>query len=176
MPWLQLFVLLLLILINGFLVMAELAIVSSRPARLQKMVGDGSRGAASALALNGDTARFLPSVQIGITVVAIVSGAYGELTLSPKLADVLAGIALVGGHANTAASVIVVAGIAYVSLVIGELVPKHFALSNRERIACLVAPAMDILATITRPVAVLCTCLRQACSALQVRRLPKSRR
>jgi len=154
MPWLQLLVLLLLIALNGFLVMAELAIVSPRPARLQMMAADGSRGAASALALNGNTARFLPSVQIGITVVAILSGAYGEVTLSPHLADLLAGIPFIGRHANTAASAIVVAGIAYVTLVIGELVPKQFALSNRERIACLVAPAMDLLATITRPVAV----------------------
>ncbi len=155
MPWPQLFLLLSLILINGFLVMAELAIVSSRPARLQNMAAGGSRGAASALALNGDTARFLPSVQIGITVVAILSGAYGELTLSPKLADLLAGIPFLGSHAKTAASALVVAAIAYVTLVIGELVPKQFALSNRERIACLVAPAMDLLARVTRPVAVL---------------------
>ncbi len=144
-----------MIALNGFLVMAELAIVSSRPARLQKMAADGRRGASAALALNGDTARFLPSVQIGITVVAILSGAYGELTLSPGLADVLAGAPVIGSHAKTAASALVVAGIAYVSLVIGELVPKHFALSNREHIACLVAPAMDVLAAITTPIAVL---------------------
>ncbi len=155
MPWLQLLVLLLLIMLNGFLVMAELAIVSSRPARLQNMIADGTRGAQSALALNGDTARFLPSVQIGITVVAILSGAYGELNLSPQLSALLAGVPLIGAHAKTAASGLVVAGIAYVTLVIGELVPKQFALSNRERIACLVGPAMDLLATITRPVAVL---------------------
>ncbi len=155
MPWLQFLILFLLIALNGFLVMAELAIVSSRPARLQKMAADGQRGAQAALALNEDTARFLPAVQIGITVVAILSGAYGELTLSPGLAILLKGVPWIGSHASTAASAIVVAGIAYVSLVIGELVPKHFALSNRERIACLVAPAMDLLATVTTPIAVL---------------------
>ncbi|MGO8954461.1 MAG: hemolysin family protein [Rhodomicrobium sp.] len=155
MPWLQLLVLLLLIAVNGFLVMSELAIVSSRPARLQKMAADGHRGALAALALNGDTARFLPSVQIGITVVAILSGAYGELTLSPQLADALSGAPLIGTHSKTAASGLVVAAIAYVSLVIGELVPKHFALSNRERIACYVAPAMVVLAWLTTPIALL---------------------
>ena len=155
MPWIQLLTLLLLITLNGFLVMAELAIVSSRPARLQKMAADGSRGAASALALNSDSARFLPSVQIGITVVAILSGAYGELSLSPQLAELLKDAPLIGGHERTVASTIIVAGIAYVSLVIGELVPKHFALSNRERIACQVAPAMDLMAWITKPIAVL---------------------
>ncbi len=152
MPWLQLFVLLLLIALNGLLVMAELAIVSARPARLQRLASEGVRGAQAALALNGDTARFLPSVQIGITVVAILSGAYGELTLSPELARQLMNVPVIGGHAQTAASTLVVAGIAYVSLVIGELVPKHFALSNRERIACLVAPTMTLLARIATPV------------------------
>src|SRR6516165_8249840 len=155
MPWLQLLVLLCLIALNGFLVMAELAIVSSRPARLQKMAADGRRGAMAALALNTDTARFLPSVQIGITVVAILSGAYGEQNLSPQLASLLAGAPLAGTYAQTAASAIVVAGIAYVSLVIGELVPKHVALANRERIACIVAPAMNALAIAASPVALL---------------------
>ena len=124
MPWLQLLTLLLLIALNGFLVMSELAIVSSRPARLQMMAAGGSRGAEAALRLNGDSARFLPSVQIGITVVAILSGAYGEVTLSPQLAELLGGVPVIGAHAKTAASAIVVAGIAYVSLVIGELVPE----------------------------------------------------
>ena len=154
MPWPQLFVLLLLIALNGFLVMAELAIVSARPARLQKFLSDGRRGAEAAIALNADSARFLPTVQIGITVVAILSGAYGELTLSPALAHELAGSPLFGRYAETAASVVVVCSIAYVSLVIGELVPKRFALANRERIACSVAPAMTWLATIATPVSV----------------------
>jgi putative hemolysin len=153
MPWLQLLVLLLLISINGFLVMAELAIVSSRPARLQRYAAEGRRGAKAALALNTDAARFLPSVQIGITVVAILSGAYGELTLSPKLAGLLEGF--MGKHAQAVASGLVVAGIAYFSLVIGELVPKNVALSKRERIACLVAPAMDMLVRLTTPISIL---------------------
>lgn len=155
MPWPQLLVLLLLIALNGFLVMAELAIVSSRPARLQKFVKEGRRGAVAALSLNADSARFLPSAQIGITVVAILSGAYGESTLSPALAQALEGSALLGGYVQTVASAIVVCGIAYVSLVIGELVPKRFALANREGIACSVAPAMSVLATVAAPVSAL---------------------
>ncbi len=155
MPWPQLFVLVLLISLNGFLVMAELAIVSSRPARLQKFLNDGRRGAKSAIALNADSARFLPTVQIGITVVAILSGAYGELTLSPSLAEALSGSPAFGRHAETVASAIVVCSIAYVSLVIGELAPKRFALSNRERIACAVAPAMSVLAALATPVSIL---------------------
>ena len=155
MPWPQLFVLILLIAVNGFLVMAELAIVSSRPARLQKLVNDGRPGAMTALSLNADAARFLPSVQIGITVVAILSGAYGERTLSPALAEVLAGPSLLGRYAETVASAIVVCSIAYVSLVIGELVPKRLALANRERIACSVAPAMSVLTTVATPISLL---------------------
>jgi putative hemolysin len=119
------------------------------------MAADGLRGAKAALALNSDTARFLPSVQIGITVVAILSGAYGELNLSPQLARLLTGAPLIGAHAQTAASAFVVAGIAYISLVIGELAPKQVALSNRERIACIVAPAMNALATAATPIALL---------------------
>jgi magnesium and cobalt exporter, CNNM family len=155
MPWPQLFVLLLLIALNGFLVMAELAIVSSRPARLQMLVNSGHRGALAALSLNADSARFLPSAQIGITVVAILSGAYGEHALSPALAEVFAGSSLLGRYAETIASAIVVSCIAYVSLVIGELVPKRVALANRERIACFVAPAMNLLAIVATPISAL---------------------
>jgi putative hemolysin len=155
MPWPQLFVLLFLIALNGFLVMAELAIVSSRPARLQMLVNNGHRGALAALSLNADSARFLPSVQIGITVIAILSGAYGEHALSPALAEVFSGLPWLGRHAETVASTIVVSGISYVSLVIGELVPKRLALANRERIACFVAPAMNVLAIVATPISAL---------------------
>ena len=108
-------------------------------------------------ALNEDSARFLPSVQIGITVVAILSGAYGEHALSPALAEVLAGPSWLGRYAETVASTIVVCSIAYVSLVIGELVPKRIALANRERIACSVAPAMTVLAYVATPISVALT-------------------
>ncbi len=153
MPWPQILVLVLLIALNGFLVMAELAIVSSRASRLQKLAADGVRGATAASALNADPNMFLSSVQIGITIVAILSGAYGERTLSPPLAELLYGIKLIGPYADTIASAIVVISIAYVSLVIGELAPKQLALANRERIACFVAPAMRLLTIVARPIA-----------------------
>src|SRR5262249_45734435 len=81
--------------------------------------------------------------------------AYGELNLSPQLAHLLADAPLIGAYAKTAASAFVIAGIAYISLVIGELVPKQVALSNRERIACTVAPAMSALAMAAAPIALL---------------------
>jgi putative hemolysin len=138
--------------INGFLVMAEFAIVSCRPARLHKLVDDGKSGAKTALALYSDSTRFLSSVQVGITIVAILSGAYGESVFSPPLAEALSEVPLLGDHASTAASAIVVASIVYVSLVFGELVPKRLALENRENVACLVAPAMNALTYITSPI------------------------
>ncbi len=146
------FVLALLIALNGFLVMAEFAIVSCRPARLHKLVDDGKGGARTALALYSDSTRFLSSVQVGITIVAILSGAYGESVFSPQLAQVLLEVPLLKEHAATAASAIVVASIVYVSLVFGELVPKRLALENREGVACLVAPTMKALMYITSPI------------------------
>jgi putative hemolysin len=148
-------VLALLIALNGFLVMAEFAIVSSRPARLHKLVDDGKGGARTALALYSDSTRFLSSVQVGITIVAILSGAYGESVFSPPLAEALSGAPLLKEHASTVASAIVVASIVYVSLVFGELVPKRLALENREAAACLVAPTMSALMYITSPIDVL---------------------
>ncbi len=88
-------------------------------------------------------------------MVAIISGAYGEHTLSPALAEALAGLSWLNAYAETVASAIVVSSIAYFSLVIGELVPKRIALANRERIACSVAPAMTVLATVATPISVL---------------------
>jgi putative hemolysin len=145
-------VLALLIALNGFLVMAEFAIVSSRPARLHKLMDDGKDGARTALALHSESTRFLSSVQVGITIVAILSGAYGESVFSPPLAEALLAVPLLKGHAPAVASAIVVASIVYVSLVFGELVPKRLALENREGLACLVAPAMKALMYITSPI------------------------
>jgi putative hemolysin len=163
MPWPHLLVLTLLIALNGFLVLAELAIVSSRPARLNALLAEGRRGAAAAIALNADTARFLPPVQIGITVISILLGVYSERALSPALSVELKGVALIGAHAETAASAIIVCGISYLSLVIGELAPKRIALENRERIACSVAPVMAALALVASPLAAL---LRWSTSAV----------
>jgi putative hemolysin len=152
MPWPELLVLVSLILLNAFLVAAELAIVSSRPARLHKFVSDGKRGAVAAASLNADPGRFLPAVQIGITFVAIVSGAYGEQALAPSFTAALEDWGWFGAWASWVASIVVVVTISYFSLVIGELVPKRLALANREVIACLVAPTLNVWATISTPI------------------------
>jgi putative hemolysin len=132
--------------------MSELAMFSSRRARLQQYARDGRRGAAAALKLLDDPTGFLSTVQVGITVIAIVSGAYGEARLADPLSDVLADVPPIGEHAKTVSSVTIITSIAFVSLMIGELIPKRLALRNPERLACIVAGPMRLLSRIAYPV------------------------
>jgi putative hemolysin len=132
--------------LNGLLAMAELAIVSSRPTRLRAMVKEGVKGSHRALALVSDPGRFLSTVQIGITLVGVLSGAFSGATLGLRLADWLSGFSISRGAADAIGVGTVVAAITYASLIIGELVPKQVALRNPERIAVRVAPAMTLLA------------------------------
>ena len=151
MPLIEAFVVLLLILLNGVLAMSELAIVSSRRARLEAMASAGSGGARVALGLIDDPGRFLSTVQIGITLVGIFAGAFGGATLAAPLAAVLNRIAFIAPNGEAVAIVVVVVVITYLSLIVGELVPKRIALSNPERTAALVAPAMRLLSRIAAP-------------------------
>jgi len=144
--------LLLLILLNGVLAMSEIAVVSSRRARLQKLADDGSPGARSALALHTDPSRFLSTVQVGITSVGILSGAIGEASLADPLAARLAEFALLQPYANGIALTIVVAVLTYFSVVIGELVPKRLGLLAPESVASLIAGPMNVLARAAKPV------------------------
>lgn len=152
MPYLELILVAVLIVINGILAMSELAVVSSRPARLRGLVEREVRGARQALALSSDPGRFLSTVQIGITLVGILSGAFSGATLGERLTewfvtqDVPAAWAYVLGVGS------VVTVITYLSLIIGELVPKQIALKNPERVACRIAPAMTLLAQLSYPV------------------------
>ena len=141
-----------LIVLNGLLAMSELAIVSARPARLKAMQERGVRGAAKALTLSENPGRFLSTVQIGITLVGILSGAISGATLGGRLAGVLLALGLGEGTANALGVGIVVAAITYASLIVGELVPKQIALRNPEGIAVRAAPAMSLLARVAAPV------------------------
>lgn len=147
---LELLIIACLVLLNGFFAMSELAIVSSRRPRLQQMAQQGSRGAARALTLVDDPGNFLSSVQVGITAIGILAGAFGGATLADQLDDHL--LPLVGTAAPALAIAIVVVCVTYVSLIIGELVPKRIALNNAERIAAVVARPMQVLAAFTLPV------------------------
>lgn len=140
-----------LIAINGSLAMSELAIVSARRSRLTAMAARGRRGADAALALADDPGRFLSSVQIGITLVGVLAGAFSGATLGERLADWLALKGVPVDFAEPVAVVFVVGIITYLSVVAGELVPKRLALRNPEPVACAVAPAMRMLARIGAP-------------------------
>ena len=149
---LEIFIIFVLLLFNGIFAMAEIAVVSSRKARLQKLADDGSDKAKAALALAQEPARFLSTVQIGITLVGVLAGAFGGATLSEKLAVVLEGVPAIAAYAPAISIFVVVGLIAYFSLIIGELVPKRVALSNPEGRAMLIAKPMTGLSRLAGPV------------------------
>jgi len=140
-----------LIILNGLLALSELAIVSSRPARLRAMIERNVIGSRRALALASNPGKFLSTVQIGITLVGVLSGAFSGATLGLRLADWLIGLGISERVAEPLAVAVVVALITYASLIIGELVPKQIALRNPEAVAVRVAPAMTLLAKVASP-------------------------
>ncbi|HOI57400.1 MULTISPECIES: hemolysin family protein [unclassified Methanoculleus] len=144
-------IIVLLILANGFFSMTEFALISAKKSRLQKKAEDGDAGAATALNLAEDPTQFLSTVQVGITVIGILSGAFGGATLAGPLAEVFTGIPLVAPYSGPLAVVIVVAVITYLTLVIGELVPKRVAMNNAERIASLVSRPIRLLSLAAAP-------------------------
>ena len=150
--FLEISIVVLLTLVNGFLAMSELAIVSSRPTRLRTMVEQRRRGAQTALDLQEHPGRFLSAVQIGITLVGVLSGAFSGATLGARLSDTLLSMGFSESSADTIGVGTVVAAITYMSLIVGELVPKQIALKDPEGVAVRVAPVMRILAWVTRPI------------------------
>ena len=147
----DLFLLVVLILLNGLLAMSEIAVVSARKARLQKLADDGSPGARSALELSHEPSGFLSTVQVGITTVGILSGAIGESAIADPLTQWLVGFPWLESYARGLALTIVVIGLTYFSVVVGELVPKRLGLLAPEAIASLVASPMNRLARMTKP-------------------------
>ena len=147
----DIFLLLLLILLNGVLAMSEIAVVSSRKSRLQKLADDGSPGAKSALELSNEPSGFLSTVQVGITTVGILSGAIGENALADPLTNWLSGYSLLEPYARGFSLTLVVIGLTYFSVVVGELVPKRLGLLAPETFAALIATPMNVLARVTRP-------------------------
>ncbi|WP_306050288.1 hemolysin family protein [Oceaniradius stylonematis] len=140
-----------LILLNGLFALAELAVVSSRRARLQALADRNRRGAQSALALHADPGRFLSSVQIGITLVGIVNGAFSGEAFGDAAADALVALGLNAATAATLGYTAIILAVTYLSVIVGELVPKSLALRNPEGIACAVAPAMTLFARLAAP-------------------------
>lgn len=147
----EILILILLILTNGLFSLAEMAVVSARKVKLQQSAEAGNKGARTALALAVEPTRFLSTVQIGITLIGILSGALGGATIAETLATYFAQYPVLQPYSEEIGVGIVVTAITFFSLVIGELVPKRLALNNAERIATLVAPLMQFVATVTKP-------------------------
>ena len=149
--FLEISILLLLILANGVLAMAEIAVVSARKVRLKRRADKGDRKAKTALELAEEPNQFLATIQIGITLVGTLAGAFGGTTVARKLASLLVNVPYIGPYAQTISVSLVVLIITYLSLVIGELAPKRLALNNAEKVAASLAPIMQTLSKITAP-------------------------
>jgi putative hemolysin len=144
--------LLLLILVNGIFAMSETAVVSSRKARLQQWVDEGKSGAGVALELAMEPGHFLAAIQVGITLVGILCGAFGGATVAASLAGRVARVPVLAPYAATIALAVVVSAITILSVILGELVPKRIALRNPEGIAVTVARPMRLLSNVAYPV------------------------
>ena len=136
---------------NGVFAMTEIAIVSSRRGKLQAMADAGNKGAKRALELAETPNRFLSTVQIGITLVGILASVFGGAKLAARLAGVLEAVPWMGKFSNDIAFVIVIGGLTYFSLVVGELVPKRLAMQHPEFIASAMAKPMDWISKIASP-------------------------
>lgn len=151
-PWIDVAIILALVALNGVFAMSELAIVSARKARLEGMARSGKRGAQTAIDLAADPGKFLSTVQIGITLIGIINGAYSGASLGTPAGARIAALGVDPELAQTIGFAIVIAFTTYVSLIFGELVPKQFALRSPEPFAVLIAPMMKLLARITAPI------------------------
>jgi putative hemolysin len=150
---LHLSIILLLIIVNGFFAMAEIALVAARNARLRPLAEAANPGAQAALELKADPSRLLSTVQIGVTVIAILSGTFGQATLGDTLQGQLESYqGFVARYAHVISMAVVVIGISYFSLILGELVPKRFALVHPERIAAALGRIMRAIARVGAPI------------------------
>ena len=145
-------IILLMVVASGVFVMAEMALVSSRKPRLQQWANEGSTGAQTALELSANPDRFLSTTQIGITLIGILTGAYGERTLASRFAVRLELVPPLAPYSETLAFVGVVVVITYLTLILGELVPKRLALHNPERIASGMAKPMNFMSRLGAPI------------------------
>lgn len=140
-----------LVLLNGLFAMSEIALVTARKVRLQKMIDEGDSGAAAALELGEDPTRFMSTIQIGITSIGVLNGIVGEAALAAPLAVFLTGLGLPEHYSQFGATALVVVTITYFSIVVGELVPKRIGQSHPEAFARLAARPINWLATATKP-------------------------
>jgi putative hemolysin len=147
----EVLVVFLLIVINGIFAMSEIAVVSARKTRLQQWAEEGNAKARAALELANNPNQFLSTIQIGITLIGILAGAFGGATIARELAIILNNIPWLGPYSHSLSLGLVVLVITYVSLVVGELVPKRLALNNPEGVATVIATPMQLLSRIAYP-------------------------
>jgi putative hemolysin len=140
-----------LILLNGFFALSEIALVSSKRAILEQYSSKGNLGARKAIDLLNNSENFLSSIQVGITLIGIVTGVYGGINFANQLEPILLNINFIGNYANELALAITVIIITYFSIVIGELVPKTIAINNSEKIAIIIAPIIYYISLIFYP-------------------------
>jgi putative hemolysin len=145
-------IILLLIIINGIFVMSEIALVSSRKARLQQLASEGDEGARKALELASSPNRFLSTTQIGVTFISILAGAFGGATVADELEIRLNQFSSLSPYSHIASIILVVIGISYFSLVVGELVPKRLGMSRPEKVASIIASPMNTISLLLSPV------------------------
>jgi putative hemolysin len=148
----EILIILVLIIANGVFSMSEMAIVSSRKVRLQQLANQGDTKARVALKLAESPNHFLSTVQVGITLIGILTGAFGGATIASRLAEIVRKVPLLVPYSEPLSFGVVVLIITYLSLIVGELVPKRLALNNPEQIASIVAIPMRALAAIASPV------------------------
>jgi len=140
-----------LILANGFFAGAEIAVVALRKSRIEELAEEGRRSARAVLALRENPERFLATVQVGITVVSATAAAFGGESIAKRLAEYLRDTPFIGQHAHALSLALVIAGISYLSIVVGELVPKSLALRGAERYALLVSQPVLALSSLAKP-------------------------
>lgn len=148
---LEIVLIFLLLFANGLFAMAEIAVVAARKTRLKTMIEEGSSGAKLALALSNAPGKFLSTVQVGITLVGVLAGAVGGANIADKLTPFIAQVPLLADYAGILSLILVVGVITFLSVILGELVPKRLALNNPERIASAMAKPMNSLSTMFSP-------------------------
>jgi putative hemolysin len=148
---LDLLIVLILILLNGVFALSELAVVSAHPVRLKTLAKAGRRGARQAQALASDPGRFLSTVQVGITLIGILTGSYSGAAFGDKMTQILLEAGIPANAAEILGVGLVILAITYLSVIIGELIPKNLALRHPEGLACVVAPGMVLISKIATP-------------------------
>lgn len=169
---LMLLIVLALILLNGFFAMAEMAVVASSESRLKDRARAGSRGAEAALRLMSDPGRFLSSVQVGITLVGVVASAFSGATIAERFGARLDAVAWIAPHGGTVAFALTVLAITFVSVILGELVPKRIALSHPEAFAAALAPPLAGIAALLLPLVAVLT--GTSAAILRLMRVPET--